>query len=311
MDDRQTEIRAGAGLEDSRVNKEFIDFLNKWSSPVILVFAVAALVWAGLGKLEQMKIAKIDSAFGELQAATIGGNPSPASLNTIAEEYAGIKAVPEIAKLTTADLYLNAYISGIQPGATLSPLTGQPEETDILDDAQRQVYLDQAQTLANDVISISEKDEGKVLLTIHGLIRAGAVAECKRDFDTAKSHYNRVITLANDAQLPALAYFGQTRIDAVDTFDQALALPSNDDLVPLPGEEPAEESAVTPAITPEVIDPSANPPADPSADPLSEAETIIDSAIESVNDASEDLNEAVENLTNDLPDPDAPESDNP
>ena len=58
MDDRQTEIRAGAGLEDSRINKEFIDFLNKWSSPVIMVFAVAALVWAGLRWMEQKKLEK-------------------------------------------------------------------------------------------------------------------------------------------------------------------------------------------------------------------------------------------------------------
>ena len=126
MDDRQTEIRAGAGLEDSRINKEFIDFLNKWSSPVILVFAIAALAWAGLRWMEQKKVEKIDRAFGDLQAATMGGNPSPASLNVLAETYAGVRSVPVIAKLTTTDLYLTAYLRGVQPGSEISRLTGEP-----------------------------------------------------------------------------------------------------------------------------------------------------------------------------------------
>ncbi|MEQ9206672.1 MAG: hypothetical protein RLN78_04840 [Phycisphaerales bacterium] len=251
MDDRQTEIRAGAGLEDSRINKEFIDFLNKWSSPVILVFAIAALVWAGLRWMEQKKVEKIDRAFGDLQAATMGGNPSPASLNVLAETYAGVRSVPVIAKLTTTDLYLTAYLRGVQPGSEISRLTGEPvNEGDVLDENQRQLYLDQAGELAKEVIALTEGDDGKALLTIHGLIRAGAVAECKRDFDAAASNYNRVITLADRIQMPALGAFGQMRLDALGTFDQEIVLPNSSDLVALPGEEVFEIPAI-PETTPE------------------------------------------------------------
>lgn len=237
MDDRQTDIKAGAGLEDSRINKEFIAFLNKWSSPVILVLAVAALVWAGLGKLEQMKIDKVNKAFSDYQSATMGGNPSPASLNAIATDYAGIRSVSELAKLTTSELYLTAFIKGVQPGAQTDPLTGEFNESDTLDDNQRQSYLDQAATLAQEVIALTEADEGKVLLTMQAHVRAGAIAECKRDFDAAKAHYTTVIELAEKAQLPALAVLGQAHIDAVDSFDPNLTLPNSDDLVALPGEE--------------------------------------------------------------------------
>ena len=251
MDDRQTEIRAGAGLEDSRINKEVIDFLNKWSSPVILVFAIAALVWAGLRWMEQKKVEKIDRAFGDLQAATMGGNPSPASLNVLAETYAGVRSVPVIAKLTTTDLYLTAYLRGVQPGSEISRLTGEPvNEGDVLDENQRQLYLDQAGDLAKEVIALTEGDDGKALLTIHGLIRAGAVAECKRDFDAAASNYNRVITLADQIQMPALGAFGQMRLDALGTFDQEIVLPNSSDLVALPGEEVFEIPAI-PETTPE------------------------------------------------------------
>ncbi|MBL4809643.1 MAG: hypothetical protein JKY43_06250, partial [Phycisphaerales bacterium] len=241
MDDRQTDIKAGAGLEDSRINREFLDFLSKWSSPVIMVIAVAALVWAGLGWMEQKKIEKLDRAFGELQAATMGGNPSPASLNALAEEYAGIRAVPEIAKLTTIDLYLSAFLQGVQPGAQIDQITGEPiNESDKLDENQRQVYLDQAGTLAQEVIALSEPDEGKALLTMHALIRAGAVAECKRDFDDAKGYYTRVIALANQIQMPSLSALGQMRIDALESFNPDMKLPSKDELAPLPGEEIVE-----------------------------------------------------------------------
>ncbi|MBO6514749.1 MAG: hypothetical protein JJ974_12360 [Phycisphaerales bacterium] len=237
MDDRQTEIRAGAGLEDSRINKEFIDFLNKWSSPIIMVFAVAALVWAGLRWLEEKKIAKVDSAFGELHAATAGGNPSPATLNALAAEYEGVRAVPELAKLTTVDLYLNAFLRGVQPGAMIG-FDGQPlEESDKLDEQQRENYLEQAGTLAREVVTLTEGDEGKVLLTIQALIRSGSVAECKRDFDGARNHYQRVKTLAENAKIPSLVEFGQMRIDALESFDSDMQLPFQDDLVSLPGEE--------------------------------------------------------------------------
>ncbi|MGJ8635429.1 MAG: hypothetical protein ACSHX5_01100 [Phycisphaerales bacterium] len=247
MDDRQTEIRAGAGLEDSRINKEFIDFLNKWSSPVIMVFAVAALVWAGLRWLEDKKIARVDSAFGELHAATASGNPSPATLNALALEYEGVRSVPELAKLTTVDIYLNAYLRGVQPGAQIG-FDGEPlEESDRLDEQQRQNYLDQAGTLAREIVTISEADAGKVLLTIQGLIRSGAVAECKRDFDSAKSNYERVISLAKQAGIPSLETFGQMRIDSLGTFDADMQLPHKDQLVTLPGEEELDIPAEIPA----------------------------------------------------------------
>ena len=283
MDDRQTEIRAGAGLEDSRINKEFIDFLNKWSSPVIMVFAVAALVWAGLRWMEQKKLEKIDLAFQQLQNATVGGNPSPATLLALAAEYEGVKSVPEIAKLTTVDLYLNAFLRGVEPGAGQG---GAPiEETDQLDEDQRNIYLDQAGTLAQEVIASTESVEGKELLTMHGLIRAGAVAESKRDFDGAKSFYSRMITLANEEGLPSLAHFGQIRLDAVDSYDIDLVLPSRDDLAVLPGEEVPE----IPELPEELID--------STTDAVDEAGAVIDEAIDEAADAveNESTEPAVEN----------------
>lgn len=267
MDDRQTEIRAGAGLEDSRINKEFLDFLNKWSSPVIMVFAVAALVWAGLRWLDQKKIEKVDSAFGELHAATAGGNPSPATLNALAAEYAGVRSVPDLAKLTTADLYLNAYLRGVQPGAQIG-FDGEPiEESDRLDEQQRENYLQQAGALAREVVSMTEGDQGKVLLTVQALTRAGAVEECMRNFDAAKSDYERVISLAEQVNIPTLIQFGKMRIEALGTFNADMELPHKDLLVALPGEESLDIPAEIPALDADTSEDSESADAAPSDTP--------------------------------------------
>lgn len=238
MDDRQSGIKEGAGLEDSRVNQEFIDFLNKWSSPVIMTLAVAALIWAGLQYLERQRIAKIDQAFSELASATQGGNPSPASLKTLAAEYKGIRAVPELALLTTTELYLNAFVVGFEPGAQINQATGLPEnESDILDDNQRQVYLEQAGQLAQQVLDIAAGVEGKELIAMQAMSRLATVEEGKRNFDGAVSMYQRLEALANESFYPSIAAFAVQRVANIDVLKEITPLSSDDDLVELPGDD--------------------------------------------------------------------------
>ncbi len=238
MDDRQSGIKEGAGLEDSRVNQEFVDFLNKWSSPVLITLAVAALIWAGLQYLERQRIAKIDQAFSELDSATQGGNPSPASLRTIAAEYEGVRAVPELALLTTTELYLNAFVVGFEPGAQIDPQTGLPVDgEDVLDEAQRKVYLEQAGQLASQVLDLASSVEGKELLAMQAMSRLATVEEGKRNFDGAVSMYQRLEALAKESQYPAIAAFASNRIANVDALKNIAPLPHKDQIVPLPGEE--------------------------------------------------------------------------
>ncbi len=279
MDDRQSGIKEGAGLEDSRVNQEFVDFLNKWSSPVLITLAVAALVWAGLQYRERQRIAKIDQAFSELASATQGGNPSPASLRTIAAEYAGVRAVPELALLTTTELYLNAFVVGVEPGASIDPQTGLPvNEEDVLDEAQRKVYLEQAGQLAGEVLELASSAEGKELIAMQAMSRLATVEEGRRNFDGAVSMYQKLEALAKESQYPGIAAFASSRIANVDALREIKPLPSKDQIVPLPGEE-------TPSLTQEQIqdlldsvsrvepDPSLVRDADPEAHPASESDS--------------------------------------
>ncbi len=247
MDDRQSGIKEGAGLEDSRVNQEFVDFLNKWSTPVIMTLAIAALVWAGLQKLDRMKIARIDQAFSELAATTQGGNPSPASLKTLADEYEGVGSVAEIALLTASDLYLNAFVTGVTPGSSPDRETGLFAETDLLDDSQRQAYLEQAEQVAQRVLDLSDSADGKELIAMRAMSRLASVAEGKRDFDGAKAMYTKLESKATSTDFPSIAQFATNRIDQIAKIKDLGPLPTQDLILPLPGEN------VTPALTQEQI----------------------------------------------------------
>ncbi|MDF1810001.1 MAG: hypothetical protein P1U42_09930 [Phycisphaerales bacterium] len=238
MDDRQTKIREGAGLEDSRVNQEFIDFLNKWSSPVLLTLAVAALIYAGMQYLERQKIARIDQAFSEFESATTGANPSPASLKTLADEYSGVRSVPELALLTTSDIYLNAFVVGFRPGAETNPNTGELiNEADLLDETQRKVYLEQAGDMAQQVLDLTKDATGKELIAMQAYSRLAAVKEGMRDFDGAKAQYQSLETLATKHFYESIASFATNRIESLEEIKLVSALPSDADLTPLTGEE--------------------------------------------------------------------------
>ncbi|MGV6813405.1 MAG: hypothetical protein ACWA5W_00185 [Phycisphaerales bacterium] len=237
MDDRQAGIKEGAGLEDSRVNQEFLDFLNKWSTPVILVLAVAALMWAGLQKLERMKIARVDQAFRELAATTQGGNPSPSSLTTLADEYEGVRSVSEMALLTATDLYLNAFVTGVEPGAERDRSGAVVNDSDILDKDQRQAYLDKAAQTANKVLELSSSVEGKELIAMQAMSRLAAIAEGNRDFDGAKATYEQLKAKAESSGFQVVANFASGRIDQLALLKDVKELPSQDLIAPLPGEE--------------------------------------------------------------------------
>jgi hypothetical protein len=237
MDDRQTQIREGAGLEESRINRDLIDFLNKWSSPVLFLLAGLAAAWWGMQQLEKRKIAKIDRAFSDLDTAFVGGNPSPDSLQTLATEYEGVRAVPEMALLTTTDIYLGAFIRGVEPGAQLDRVSGQPmDEADKLDETQRGTYLSSAGDLAQRVVDMTQDNDAKAMLTVQALVRLAVVSEGKRDFDAAKAHYSRAAEIAQSNGFPILAQFATNRAADVETLGEVDALPSRDELTALPGE---------------------------------------------------------------------------
>lgn len=275
MDDRQTKIREGAGLEDSRVNQEFIDFLNKWSTPFCILLLVAAGVYWGLNYLEQQRVARVDQAFSEYEAVVSGGNPSPNSLKTLADENEGTMSIAELARLREVDLYLGAFALGLAPGAQIDPVTKTvANEGDLLDEDDRQQYLALAESTAKRVLDSTKGNEDKAIFTMQALSRLASVEESKQDFEAAKSYYEQLGSLATAQGFPSLKTYADKRIADLDTLVSADALPTNEQLpslgtgaeLPLFPTDPTETDSED-ELTPEESDEA------PASDPANEEST--------------------------------------
>lgn len=274
MDDRQRQIRAGAGLEESRINQDFIDFLTKWSTPVLWLLVIIGGAWWGLRYWKQHKIAKVDAAFASYSEATSGGNPSPPSLKSIAAEYSGVKSVPALALLDTVDVYLRAATIGVEPGAELDPATQAPANpSDLLDEDRVRSYLAQARDLARQVADSVQGQAGKSLIGARAWMRVAAAQEGLGATDEAKASYARAAEVARAGGYEAIAIIAEERSAAAGSV-AGVVLPAADRLEPLPGEEPAEVPVTEDPAIGAPADASSEAPGDPSADaPVSEPQS--------------------------------------
>ncbi len=274
MDERQTQIREGAGLEDSRLNTELIDWLKKWSTPILVVVAVIALLYALNQRMEESRLARVDNAFIELDAASQGPvDSSPDSLARVAEDFSGVKvAVPELARLRAADVYLISVVRGLDVGARPGPDGSLEDESDLLDETERESYLAQAQRLYDMVWQSSKDKPSKAIHAIPALYGLAAVAECRRDFGAAKQFYEQIKTTAAASGYEAHIHVVDERIASLDTLGELPTLPKEADLPEPPQPETPEielpEITVPPADGPGEAGPPAPGDDDAPADDL-------------------------------------------
>lgn len=251
MDNRQTQIRERAGLEEARINADLIEFLNKWSSPVLILIGLVGLGWFGWNYLERARAEKVNQAFAALEGAAAGGSPSPASLRNIAAEYGGVGSVAHLALLRTADLYLQAAIARVEPGAELDP-SGEPvNEADRLDDERVAAYLSQARDLSRQVADSTGNEPGMGLLRYQAFMRHGAALEGLGSPDEAKASYAQAAEAARAGGFPQLAGLAESRTER--SLGGMVSLPSRAELAPLPGEEAANGAGEVPMNLDELL----------------------------------------------------------
>lgn len=239
MDERHTQIREGAGLEESKLNTEFIDWLRKWSTPILLVVAVIALGWVAYQRWEQAKAAKVDAAFEELSAVNTPG-AKPESLVAVAESYDGIKSVSALARLAAADRYLELVRQGVKAGAAVAA-DGSVEATDLMTEEDRTRNLAEAERLYQQVLQQASGDRSRALQAIGAAYGLAAVAECRGKLDEAKSHYERVVELAKYSGFTTHEELAQERIGDLGKLGEAPKLYAKAEL-PKPPPPPAPET---------------------------------------------------------------------
>lgn len=216
MDERQAQIREGAGLDEARLNVEFIEFLKKWSTPILVVIAVIALGYYFVQQRKEARKASLDTAFHQYDAARMAGNP--VNLLSVADDNRGKGAVTQLSQIAAADIYLASYRAGVRPGGRVDN-TGKPEEaTDLLTEDERKQQLERAAELYQKVVSETAGDNNMIVHTLSGYYGLAAVAECKGDIEAARQAYGQVETLAKQADLQDQVKLATSRIESLSTL---------------------------------------------------------------------------------------------
>ncbi len=229
MDDRLKDIREGAGLEESKLNEVFIDWLNKWGNRILWVALIVLALYVGNIQLTKWRKAKIDRAFQEYQEI-LAIDPTPEALLDIAQRHEGARGVPTMARLQAADLYLESVRLGLVPGATVGEDGSVLTEEDLLSEDQKARSLDRADGLYGEVFDASVDDVGTVIFAIDAAFGKAAVAETRFDRESARSWYEHVIALGEAHGYDEAVSYARERIEALDDLTTMPVLYASADL---------------------------------------------------------------------------------
>lgn len=288
LDDRQKQIQTQAGLEESRLNQDFVDLLRRFSTPLLLVVLLVVGGYVGFGKLRESRDGKLANALGQFEAAARAGNPG--NLVRIADEFSGQAEVASLARLAAADIYLASAIKGLVPGAELTPEGRLKNADDAVSAEKRQELLKNAAASYQQVVDSTRGDPFKAVHTIGALFGLAAVAETRGEAEAAKKYFSDIVTLAESTHYIAHAEVAKARLADSDKFLSGVRLLSTDevksrpapvvapvmppettpDTQPLvapfaPPEEAPAPTPVTPVVPP--APPAEAPAADPAAQP--------------------------------------------
>ncbi|MBL8964402.1 MAG: hypothetical protein KF787_04745 [Phycisphaeraceae bacterium] len=265
MVDERREIREGAGLDEARLNQDFIDFLRRWSTPFLVVVAVVAVGYAGYTRWQERKNARFNDAYAEFERVAGVNTPSPTSLRRLAEDYEGVGGVSLLARLQAADLYLQAVRRGIKAGAQVE-FTGEiANAEDAITPQDRLEYLDQAWELFSKVARDARRNDSQLLIAIGATYGLAAVAECREDYDAARTQFEAIVAMATGSPYADHAAVARDRIADLDRIRNVARLFAKAEL---PAEAVAPPSPFDPQPSPPAAGPPApRPPADPQGPP--------------------------------------------
>lgn len=225
MDERHGQLKDKAGLDESRINEEFRDFLVKWGPRLLIIVALVALAFSGRRYLNQKADERTDEAFVQLALATGSDATSPDTLLSLARQYDDVGAVPHVARLTAGEAYLAAVRRGVVIGAQPGP-TGEFPAEELLDDELRTSYLGQARQAFQQVVDALDVGSGADIHLVRAHMGLAAVAEAMGEIDQARTHYQRAATIDRDAGYGAMAQLAEARLNSLEALATRTSLPS-------------------------------------------------------------------------------------
>jgi len=267
MDPRQAQIRERAGLEESRLNQDFIEALRKYSTPVLLVLAIAAGGYVALNKYRKAQVEKLESAFTEFEAANSSTAPSPESLKRVAEDHGNVGAVAVLAKMRAADAFMDSVRSGLRPGAKVTPTGALEKPEDAITDEERKTFLASAEALYGEVAQLTANNTPQLPLRVGAIFGLAAVAESRQDYDGAKAKYEEIVRLTEHTQFKMHADVAKARLAKLDELKNLPKLYSDAELPADPTAPKVDMNPIVPEIMPVPVQPEPAGPAPAPAGP--------------------------------------------
>lgn len=217
MDDRQRKVEAGAGLQESRLNEDFIDLVKKHGTKVLLVLLVVMLSYVGWQRYSQWQEDLTDQAFSDLDNAA----RTPNVLLSVASQWDGRGSVWEIATLRAARAYLDSARTRTEPGVDPSTVAA----SELLDDDRVRSMLNEANTLFETVLDrtqtskpIFAQDARWGIATANlGLAAIATGDERSQYLDAAEASLNELVEIAEGTEANRYAA-GQYRLELIATL---------------------------------------------------------------------------------------------
>lgn len=244
MDDRQTQIQVGAGLQESRLNTDLINWLEKWGTWILLAILIVVGSYVGYTRYNDYLQRKHDEAFDQYSAArgalgadgVLGGSPD--NLLRIATEMSSRQSIAALAKLDAAEIYLGSARRGLRPGVDLANI--KPE--DALSQAETAEFVSKAATLFNEVRQSLGSDKNNAVLRLRAMWGQTSAAISNADMDKARSLLKEIETLARTAGFTQQADEAAARVASLDALAAPAVLLSDADLPAIAAPPPAAQS---------------------------------------------------------------------
>ncbi|MCK4871705.1 MAG: hypothetical protein KAS72_03165 [Phycisphaerales bacterium] len=288
MDKRLEQIKEGAGLDESRLNEELIEFLKKHNDKFFLVILIAALGILGHRYWHQYQIGVENDAWAAYEEALVVGRPE--ALLQVAADHDGRPGLAIQALTDAADLYMQAVGLGLtvqataavnqNPGLVYGAMFGQDQENqlteaDELSDEERDGLLTEADDLYARIIEMAGDNAGMRVRALGGWFGRAAVAEARDDPEQATRCYKEIVDGAGE--YVALAGRAERRIGDLDGLSRVPRLvepeplPETPTLPPVPDstEQPSGDDTEQPADAP-AEDGAAEEPTEPQPADTSE-----------------------------------------
>ncbi len=245
LDQRQSQIEVDKGLTESRLNQDFVDFLRKYGTAILLGVCAISVAYVGWDRYSRHREGTLDEAWLSLEKAIEAR--SPEGLIAVAEEHASEAGLPLLARVEAADILVQSAIMGVVPGAEIAGDGTVTKPDDLLTPEGVARHFDRAADQYEKVIASTSGKPALVLHQLRAMFGMAAVDESRSKFDDAKRRYEQIVDVANTAQLSTLAGAAKKLLDTIEDAKTAPRLYSDAQVVTKPAPPPPPPAAANPA----------------------------------------------------------------